>query len=218
VHAVFRFPGSRTSGHAPSARGAGSIRSVAIHGRHGGRPSSSKAEASFGASDPKGIKSNEHRISEGLAIRAGSGGRSGGKFEHHGESILLALVGFDNEPLALEAVAPCCVQRYKEPRHGSRRDASLRGNRMRAGTGARDRNDANRRLGYVGKAEGARGARLTWQRRSQVENRLIERERRPRKRRPGEKRCQQQDPPERRPERLAHCNNRHPHASYTPPA
>ena len=35
--------------------GTGAVRSVTIHGRHGGRPSSIKAEASFGVSDPMGI-------------------------------------------------------------------------------------------------------------------------------------------------------------------
>jgi len=33
--------------------GTAAVRSVAIHGRHRGRPSSNKAEASFGVSDPK---------------------------------------------------------------------------------------------------------------------------------------------------------------------
>ena len=35
--------------------GTGAVRSVTIHGRHGGRPSSIKAEASFGVSDPTGM-------------------------------------------------------------------------------------------------------------------------------------------------------------------
>ena len=35
--------------------GTGAVRSVTIHGRHGGRPSSIKAEASFGVSDPMGM-------------------------------------------------------------------------------------------------------------------------------------------------------------------
>ncbi|MEI6033365.1 MAG: SWIM zinc finger family protein [Verrucomicrobiae bacterium] len=44
-------------GASPEAFGrTGSVRSVAIHGRHGGRPSSNKAEAIFGISDPQGIK------------------------------------------------------------------------------------------------------------------------------------------------------------------
>ena len=36
--------------------GTGAVRSVTIHGRHGGRPSSIKAEACFGVSDPMGMK------------------------------------------------------------------------------------------------------------------------------------------------------------------
>ena len=48
--------GIKSSGASPEAfGGTGAVRSVAIHGRHGGRPSSNKAEASFGVSDPMGI-------------------------------------------------------------------------------------------------------------------------------------------------------------------
>ena len=36
--------------------GTGAVRSVAIHGRHGGRPSSSHDEAGFGVSDPMGMR------------------------------------------------------------------------------------------------------------------------------------------------------------------
>ena len=45
---------AKNLGASPEAYGGtGSVRSVAIHGRHGGRPSSNKDEASFGGSDPQ---------------------------------------------------------------------------------------------------------------------------------------------------------------------
>jgi hypothetical protein len=139
--------------------------------------------------------------------------RSGWKFERHRENVFFAPVGFDNDPLALETVAPCRVQRYKEARRGSRRDTSLRGNRVRAGTRTRDRNDANRRLASVAKGKGTGGSRLTRRWRSQVENLLFKRERRPRKRRPSEKRGQHQNPPDRRSEHPANCTHRLAHVN-----
>jgi predicted RNA binding protein YcfA (HicA-like mRNA interferase family) len=57
----------KNPGASPEAfGGTGSVRSVAIHGRHGGRPSSSKAEASFGGSDPKGM--NQCQLASALLI------------------------------------------------------------------------------------------------------------------------------------------------------
>ena len=60
---IIALPGSdpiasvKNLGASPEAfGGTGSVRAVAIDGRHGGRPSSSKAEASLGVSDPTGMK------------------------------------------------------------------------------------------------------------------------------------------------------------------
>jgi len=74
-------------GKNPEAYGrTGAVRSVAIHGRHGGRPSSNQAEASFGVSDTLGMNRTiavEYRLERPPGETHRSGGHACVVLRHH---------------------------------------------------------------------------------------------------------------------------------------
>ena len=102
----------KNTGASPEAfGGTGDVRSFTIHGRHGGRPSSIKAEASFGVSDPMGMKkadspesgSNPPAAAKGFASLLARAFRSLARNQNKKTGDWLSA---ENAPTARKAAAP----------------------------------------------------------------------------------------------------------------